>query len=187
LPGPVITVGGPHGTGKSTYAKALAQALRLRYVCAGEIFRELAKERRMTLEEFSALAAKDQTIDKLIDDRTKLEAEKGGVVIDAQLGAWMVKDLATLKLLLTAPDNVRFQRIANRDRTTLAQARKETLTRESIQRQRYKEYYGVNTADLSMYDLTIDTSLYPREKTKQVIIDSVKKALNRINQGKVGP
>ena len=184
MPGPVITVGGPHGTGKSTYALALAEALKLRYVCAGELFRELAKEKKMSLEDFSAFAAKDPTIDRIIDERTKTEARQGGVVVDAQLAAWMVKDLATLKLLLTAPDNVRFKRIADRDRTTLAVARKETLTRESIQRHRYNEYYGINTDDLTIYDLKIDTSLYPREKTKHVIIDSVRKALNRISEGK---
>jgi cytidylate kinase len=184
LPGPVITVSGPHGTGKSTYARALAEALKLRYVCAGELFRELAKERKMSLEEFSAIASKDPAIDKVIDERTKAEAEKGGVVIDAQLGAWMVKGLATLKLLLTAPDDVRFKRIADRDRTTLAEARKETLTRESIQRHRYHEYYGINTDDLSIYDLKIDTSLYPIEKTKKVVINSVKKALAGVNRRK---
>jgi cytidylate kinase len=184
LPGPVITVGGPHGTGKSTYARALAEALKLRYVCAGELFRELAKEKKMSLEDFNAFAAKDPTIDRMIDERTKTEAKQGGVVVDAQLAAWMVKDLPTLKLLLTAPDNVRFKRIADRDRTTLAVARKETLTRESIQRHRYNEYYGINTDDLTIYDLKIDTSLYPKEKTKHVIIDSVRKVLNRINEGK---
>jgi len=182
--GLVITIGGPHGTGKSTYARALAGALNLRYVCAGELFRELAKERKMSLEEFSAIAARDPAIDKIIDERTKAEAQKGGAVIDAQLGAWMVKDLANLKLLLTAPDNIRFKRIADRDRTTLDIARKETVTRESIQRQRYKEYYGINTDDVTIYDLKIDTSLYPIEKTKQVIIDSVRKALVRINPTK---
>ena len=187
MPGPVITIGGPHGTGKSTYARALARALNLRYVCAGELFRELAKERKMSLEEFSALAARDPAIDKIIDERTRAEAQKGGAVIDAQLGAWMVKDLANLKLLLTAPDNIRFKRIANRDRTTLEVARKETLTREEIQRLRYNKYYGINTDDLSIYDLKIDTSLYSIEKTRQLIIDSARKALARISPSKALP
>jgi cytidylate kinase len=99
-------VSGPHGTGKSTYAKALAGALGLRYVCAGELFRELAKERNLSLETFSSLAAKDPAIDKLIDERTKTEAKKGSTIIDAQLGAWMLKDIADVKVLMVAPDEV---------------------------------------------------------------------------------
>ena len=48
--GLIITMSGPHGTGKSTYAKALAKALNLRYVSAGELFRNLAQQHKMSLE-----------------------------------------------------------------------------------------------------------------------------------------
>ncbi len=177
MPGPVITVSGPHGTGKSTYAKALAEALGLRYVCAGELFRDLAKEKKMSLETFSSLAAKDPAIDKLIDERTKTEARKGGVVIDAQLGAWMLKELADVKLLMVAPDEVRFKRIAERDGTSIESAKKETMAREQIQKQRYKKYYGIDVDDLGIYDLTIDTSLYPVEKTASAVVAEVQSLL----------
>jgi len=40
----VIVIGGPHGTGKSTYAKAIAEEFSLRHLSAGEIFRQLAEE-----------------------------------------------------------------------------------------------------------------------------------------------
>lgn len=177
MPGPVVTVGGPHGTGKSTYAKALADALRLRYVSAGELFRELAKQRNMSLEAFSAIAADDPAVDKVIDERTKAEAKKGGAVIDAQLGAWMIKEIADVKVLLVAPDEVRIRRIADRDGTSIPSAKKETMARELLQKRRYKKYYGVNVDDLSIYDLKIDTSLYPIEKTKSDVIDAVRNLL----------
>jgi cytidylate kinase len=173
--GLIITVSGPHGTGKSTYAKALAEALGLRYVCAGELFRDLAKERQLSLEAFSSLAAKDPTIDKMIDDRTKAEARKGGLVIDAQLGAWMINGLADVKLLMVAPDEVRFKRIADRDGISLESAKKETIAREEIQKERYKKYYGINVDDLSIYDLKIDTSLHSVEQTKSLVIAEVRK------------
>ena len=173
----IITMSGPHGTGKSTYAKALAEALGLRYVSAGELFRDLAKQNSLSLEAFSHRAADDPSIDRMLDERTKAEAEKGGVVIDAQLGAWMVKDLADVKILLTAPDEVRFKRIAERDGSDMTHAKRETENRESIQKQRYKKYYGIDVTDLSIYDLKIDTSLYPIEKTKTVVIDAVRNFL----------
>ena len=34
----VITISGPHGAGKSTYAKAIADALNLKYVSSGQTF-----------------------------------------------------------------------------------------------------------------------------------------------------
>lgn len=177
MPGPVITVSGPHGTGKSTYARALAEALELRYVCAGELFRHLAKERNLSLEAFSGIAAKDPAIDKMIDERTKAEARKGGLVIDAQLGAWMVNDLADVKLLMVAPDDIRFKRIADRDGKSVESAKKETIAREEIQKERYRKYYGINVDDLSIYDLKIDTSLYSAEQTKSLVVAEVRKLL----------
>ena len=173
----IITMSGPHGTGKSTYAKALAKALNLRYVSAGELFRNLAKQHKMSLEAFSHRAANDPSIDQMLDERTKAEAKNGGVVIDAQLGAWMVRDLADVKVLLTAPDDVRFKRIAERDGSDIADAQRETKNREAIQEQRYKKYYGIDVTDLSIYDLKLDTSLYPIEKTKTIIIDAVRNFL----------
>jgi len=119
----------------------------------------------------------------MLDERTKAEAKKGGVVIDAQLGAWMVRDLADVTVLLTAPDDVRFKRIAERDGSDMANAMRETENRESIQKQRYKKYYGIDVTDLSIYDLKIDTSLYHIEKTKVVIIDAVRNFL--LERGKL--
>lgn len=179
MSGPVITVSGPHGTGKSTYAKALAATLGLRYVSGGGFFRDLAKEKGLTLETFSKMAAEDPAIDRLIDERTKTEAKTGGVVIDAQLGAWMVKDLADVKVLIVASDDVRFKRIAERDRISISEARKQTLERERIQKQRYQKYYGLDVSDLSIYDLKIDAGLYPIEQAKSVVIDSVRRLLSR--------
>lgn len=179
MAGPVITISGPHGTGKSTYAKALADALKLRYVCAGELFRELAKEKKMSLEDFSYLAEHDPSVDEMIDERTKMKAREGGVVIDAQLAAWMVKELADVKVLLVAPDEIRFERIAQRERVSISEARKETLAREEIQKRRYKKYYGIDISDLSIYDLRIDTGLHPIEKTKSIIIERVRDFLTK--------
>ena len=170
---------GPHGTGKSTYAKGLAKALGLRYVSAGELFRQLAKEKKMSLEAFSNLAAKDPAIDKMIDERTKAEARKGSVVIDAQLGAWMAKDLSNVRLLLVAPDEIRFKRIAERDGTSLEHATRETMAREQIQKERYKKYYEIDVDDLSIYDLKIDTSQHPIDETASMIVAEVQRLLSR--------
>jgi len=178
----VITVSGPHGTGKSTYAKALAEALHLRYLSAGELFRQLAKEQKQSLQALSAKAAQNPSIDRMLDERTKAEAKKGGVVIDAQLAPWMAGDLAHVKVLLTAPNEIRFNRIAERDHVGIEEARRETEYRESVQQQRYKKYYDINVNDLSVYDINIDTSLHPIEETKKIVIESVRNFLSKKNR-----
>jgi cytidylate kinase len=78
---------------------------------------------------------------------------------------------------------VRFRRIAARDGISVDEARKLTLAREAIQRERYKKYYGIDVADQSIYDVKVDTGLYPVEKVKSIIIENVRSFLSRSKIG----
>lgn len=165
----MIAMGGLHGTGKTTYAKALAQQFSLRHVSAGEAFRKLAEEEGLTLQELAEKAEMDPSIDRRIDEAVKKEAALGSVVIDGQLAAWMAGDNADLKIYLTAPDKVRFERIACRDGLTLQEAEHTTREREAREMRRFKELYGIDVKDLSIYHLIIDTSLLPLEETMKTL------------------
>jgi cytidylate kinase len=167
--GIVITVGGLHGTGKTTYAKALAEHLGLRHVSAGELFRRLAEEKNLTLEGLAELAWADHTIDREIDERIIQEAERGDVILDGQLAAWMVDGRADLKILLIAPREVRIRRIAEREKLTFQEAEASTLAREEAERRRYMKIYNIDVADPSIYDLIVDTNLYPLEEMKKIL------------------
>mgnify|MGYP001041897884 CR=1 FL=1 len=157
----VVTVGGLHGTGKTTYARALAEELKLRHVSAGEIFRATADARKMSLDELNRLADSDPAIDREVDEKIKEEAAIGNIVLDGQLAAWMAKDKADLKILLIAPKEIRLARVAERDKLSPEEAEKKTVGREEIEKERYKRYYGIDISDPSIYDLIVDTNLYP--------------------------
>lgn len=175
----IITVSGPHGTGKSTYAARLAEALRIRHVSAGILFRKLAKEKKVSLEEFGQMALKDPSIDKLVDNRTVGEAEKGNVVLDGQLTGWVLRDKADLRIYLAAPETIRLERIAKRDKVTLEEARKQTRLREAVQRKRYLRHYRFRVEDKSIYHLILDTSIGSINDTAKVLLAAalaVKKA-----------
>ena len=168
----IISVSGPHGTGKSTYAARLAKALRLRHVSAGTLFRRVALERNLSLKELGDLALKDPSIDKMVDRRTILEAKKGSVVVDGQLTGWILKDRSDLRIYLTAPENVRLARIAKRDGLDLKDARAQTRQRESVQQRRYLRHYGFRIQDTSIYHLILDTSLGSINDTAKVLLDT---------------
>jgi cytidylate kinase len=167
--GLVLAISGLHGSGKSTYARALAKAYGLRLVSAGRFFRRIASEKGMTIEQLTEKAGKDPNIDRLIDYMTKQEAEKGDVVLDGQLSGWMAGNKADMKIFLTAPDDVRFRRIAMRDGISFEEARRQTLMREAAQKERFLRYYGIDTSDLSRYDLVFDTSLHPLEENIKIL------------------
>jgi len=175
----VITVGGPHGSGKSSIADRLAEEFGLRRMSAGIVFRRLAAERGMSLEELSRLAEEDSEIDRLLDETLKAEAERGNVVIDGQLAAWMAGEHTDLRIYLTAPLDTRVRRIASRDGRDFESARRETTVREASERQRYKDYYGIDIADLSVYDLVLNTEHYTLDQVYEIVSTAVRLLFHR--------
>ena len=173
-----MTVSGPHGSGKSTYAAKLAGSLALRHVSAGMLFRKLAEEKKVSLEKFQEMAAADPSIDRLVDERTMLEAESDDVVVDGQLAGWVLKEISDLRILLTAPLVVRLERIAARDRISLEEARRQTLHREAVQAERYRTHYGFSVDDWSIYHLILDTSFGSIEDTAKILLAAALTAKN---------
>ncbi|MHA1924859.1 MAG: (d)CMP kinase [Candidatus Thorarchaeota archaeon] len=165
----VITIGGLHGTGKSSVADRISKEFDLRRVSAGIIFRRLAEERGLTLEEFSRVAEQDEEIDRLLDDTLREEAVKGNAVIDGQLAAWMAGEHADFKIQLTAPLGVRVKRISERDGTDYEYAKRETIAREGSESARYKEFYGVDISDQSIYDLILRTERYDLDGVVKIL------------------
>ena len=174
----IVTVSGPHGSGKSTYAAKLAGSLALRHVSAGMLFRKLAEERKVSLEKFQEMAAADPSIDRLVDERTMLEAESDDVVVDGQLAGWVLKEISDLRILLTAPLVVRLERIAARDHISLEEARRQTLHREAVQAERYRKHYGFSVDDWSIYHLILDTSFGSIEDTAKILLAAAVTAKN---------
>ncbi|MEM2576562.1 MAG: cytidylate kinase family protein, partial [Candidatus Bathyarchaeia archaeon] len=95
------------------------------------------------------------------------------VILEGQLTPWIVKNNA-FKIYVAASKKDRLTRIARRDGVSLEEAEKETLNREASERKRYKEYYGINIDDLSIYDLIIDTSLFSKDETIKILEKIIK-------------
>lgn len=173
----VLAISGLHGSGKSTYARALAAAFGLRLVSAGQIFRRIAKERNLTLEQLTEEAKKNPEIDRLIDEMTKEEAAKGNVVLDGQLSAWMGREKTDVNIFFTSPENVRFERIARRDKLSFEAAKRQTLMREAAQKERFIELYGIDPSDLSIYDVIFDTNLQSIEENINILKEIISEYL----------
>ena len=163
-----VAISGLHGAGKTTVAKALAKKFGLRYISAGEVFRQLAKERGMSLEEFSRYAEKHPEIDRQIDERTARMAKLGNVIIDGRIAAWMAEN-ADLKILLTVPVEVRVRRIAKRERRSYRDVLKETVEREKSEAMRFKKFYGIDINDYSSFDIVFNTEHFSKGETLKLL------------------
>ncbi|MFC7008148.1 (d)CMP kinase [Halalkalicoccus salilacus] len=167
----LLTVSGPPGSGKSTAAAALATALDYEHVSGGDVFRELAEERGMSLGEFNALAEEDDTIDRDLDRRLREISEtRDEVVLESRLSGWMAAEHADLRIWLDAPLDVRAERIAAREEKPVEQAREETVTRAESEALRYREYYGIEIDDLSIYDAVLNTARWGPAETTELLV-----------------
>jgi len=170
----LITVSGPAGSGKSTLAQSLADALDYEHVSGGDIFRSLAEERGMTPLELNKAAEDDDQIDRDLDRRLRdIAEEREDVVLESRLAGWMAGEYADIKLWLTAPLDVRADRIAQRENKPFEQARTETQERSESEAQRYREYYDIDFGDRSIYDLSINTARWDPQGVLSVILHAV--------------
>jgi cytidylate kinase len=170
----VIAIAGRHGTGKSTTAKIVAQTLNLDYYSTGILFRQLAKAKKMTLEEFSRYAEGRPEIDKQLDDAVIERARQDDVVLEGQLVGFLVRDIQDcFKVLLTAPDEIRLQRMAERDAEDHEKKLQETLAREKSEQERFLDFYGYDLRDpetqLGLYELIINTTSLSAEQVAAII------------------
>ena len=171
---PILAISGPHGAGKSTVAKLVAKKLGYQYISAGDMFRTIAKEQGKTLEEFSKLAETNEEIDKRIDQETlKIAEQNNDLVIDAQLAGWLLKDKADLLIYITAPIEIRIERIAKRDGKSIEQSQKETLVREKSEKNRYQKLYKIDISDTSIYDIIVNSKKFNANDCVEIILKAV--------------
>ncbi len=154
--GVTITVSGLSGTGKTTFAKKIAEKLNLEYVSAGKIFRDIAKERRMILKEFSK--TREEEIDLMIDKKLLGLAQKGGYVLDGRMAGLVAGDYADERVFITAKEEIVSERISKRDGKTLNQAKKDTIERDKADTAKYVEVYGIEPKKSDCYSITIENN-----------------------------
>jgi len=170
----LVTISGPAGSGKSTAAAALAEALDYDHVSGGDIFRDLAVERGITPLELNKLAEDDDEIDRDLDRRLRGIAEtRDEVVLESRLAGWMAGEHADFRIWLDAPLSVRARRIADREDKPVEVAREETTERRDSEARRYREYYGIDVEELGIYDLSVNTARLSPGAVLDVILTTV--------------
>ncbi len=163
----IIAIAGPIGVGKSTVARGLADRLGYRYISGGEVFRDLARVRGISVVEVNKLAEQDPSLDREVDQRQRDLASQGNCVVESRLSGWVVD--ADVKVWLRAPVEVRAARVAQREGQTLTAAHAEFADREQSEWSRYKELYDIDMTDMSPYHLVIDTTRW----TAEAIVDAL--------------
>ena len=165
-----ITVSGLPGSGTTSLSRYLAEHHGYTMISAGEVFRQLAKEHHMELDEFGRLAQADPSYDKMIDARQKeIAEERDNIIVEGRLSGWMVAR-ADLRIWLYAPVGCRIKRIVSRDQIADEKiAEQITLEREACEARRYCSYYSIDIGDLSIYHIILNSGHWDVEGLGTII------------------
>ena len=174
-----ISLAGDLGSGKSTVAKILIPALGAEYYSTGAIVRSVAEKRGMTVVELNKYMETHPELDHEIDDGiAALSDDPRALIIDSRM-AWHFTR-GTFKVYLSTDVVTSAARIMGANRTgehalTLDETVADTKARRASEVKRYSEQYGVNIADLTNYDLVVDTTAATPDEVAACITESFAK------------
>ena len=145
-----------------------------RYINVGEIFREMAQERGISLSSFGAQAELNGEIDRQLDARVIDMAREtsAGIILEGRLTGWMVQRhglTSALKVWLQASMEARTERVGQRDGQTSEESAAAMGAREASEAKRYNEHHDIDITDLTIYDLTIDSVEHTAEQIAERI------------------
>ncbi len=175
-----ITISGGVGTGTTTLSKLLKAKLELlgwKFFNGGEFMRDYAIKKGLfdpKNQMYHTAEVYSDDFDKQVDYGMKDRLEKeSNLVLESWLSGFMAQGVkGVLKVLLVCSDDaVRVDRVANRDNSTIEEAKKHIFEREEKNFEKWKRLYGDhNFWDPSLYDLVIDTYKYSREETAGIVL-----------------
>lgn len=157
-----ITMTGNLGSGKTSVCRELEES-GFTIISAGDIFRDIAAERGISIIELNEEAKKDRSIDDLVDKRsTDLGKKMDHTVFDSRL-AWHFVEKSFKVFLLVDTQEAARRVFSGNNRSAEAyrdeeEAREGLTSRAKLERERYAKLYGLDYYDASNYDLIIEST-----------------------------
>lgn len=182
----IICISGLAGSGKSTVAKRIAEYYGLKYYSGGDALKAIAAEMGYEKTEkgwwetdrgkdFLNKRLENLDLDKRVDEKMFNWAREGNVVLDSWTMPWLLKE--GLKIWLDASEDVRAQRIAERDGISVEEALRRMRERESKTKEIYKRLYGFKLGeDFEPFQVILDVNRLNKEevfKALCLIIDNL--------------
>ncbi|DAC30855.1 MAG TPA: hypothetical protein D7H74_01835 [Candidatus Poseidoniales archaeon] len=156
----IMTVSGKPGSGTSTLVDLLCKNRGLNSVNGGDIFRQEAQRRKLSVEDFSRLCKEDFEVDRSLDDALKemISSKEGPSIVESRLSGWWayLASIDCLRIWIEVSDEERARRILSREGGNFDDVLESSQRRNSDDMERYQELYGIDLDDMSPYNMIID-------------------------------
>ena len=155
-----VTISGPPGSGTSTLVSKISERRDWNSINGGDLFREEASRRGISVEELSSEAKEDLDVDRVLDSllQERMNSPDCPEIVESRLSGWWAQknSLACLRVWVSVSDEVRANRIQKREGGTFEKCLVKSKQRQADDKERYTLLYGIDLDDLSPYDLVVD-------------------------------
>ena len=172
-----IAISGKSGCGNTTVSRLLADRLGIALI--NYTFHTMADEQGITFDEMCRRAESDDQWDRYLDKEQVRRAREQSCVLGSRLAIWFLEE-ADLKVVLTAPPEVRARRIQQREGGSLASVLAATNERDRRDHARYLRLYNIDVESFEFADLIIDTQQYTPEEIVEVIVNGLPELPERV-------
>lgn len=177
-----ITISGRVAVGSTTLFSNLKEKLSplgWQFFSAGEFMRDYAIRKGLiskdSVNHHAATAYSDE-FDREVDGMMKKRlAEENQLVFEADLAGFMAQAIpGVLKILLVCDDALRIDRLVNRDKITIEEAKRHLRIREEENTKKWQGLYGnYDFWDPKFYDLVIDTYKHSPNETLEIVLEAI--------------
>ena len=171
-----ITISGKIAVGTSTLSHNLQRILGWKYINAGEIQRKFDREHKMNENAHGALLRSDNHERSIEAMTQKMLQTESNIIYEAWLAGFVACDMTDILrvLLICSNDAIRVDRIVNRDKVTVEEAKLYLKQREEENTIKWKKLYGdYDFWDSKYYHLVIDTYSKGQMETVGAVLDKL--------------
>lgn len=189
---PIITISGTPGSGKSTVAKNLLKKYKAERVYVGGLWREIATQRNMTLEELNEYVIKHPEADIEMDEKSAAKArqlaKKSIVIVEGRAQFIFLPE--SIKLFIKADINETAKRVwlqlkndkhKERQNESHIKSLEEMVAKQKHRKahdiKRFKKVYKKDYTDEKNYDFVLDTTKLSIEQAGQKVAKFLDKKL----------
>jgi len=183
----IITIAGTLGSGKSSTANKVGEALGYKRFSSGDFFRQVGLELGLSINETNIRAEIDPNIDYRTDQKLRDLNDSSKIVIDSRIAYHWIPE--SFKVYLDLSPEIAKERVINNlkenklrqeseQTSSIEEAYQKIIERFESEQKRFLELYKINNRDFSQYDLVIDTNKNNLDEVVDIILEKYKAWLN---------
>ncbi|MFA6256307.1 MAG: AAA family ATPase [Candidatus Absconditabacterales bacterium] len=160
-----ISVSGLAGSGKSSLVNAIVKKYGMTTADVGQIFRQRAVAKGLTIAEYDTLVASNPQEDVEMDNDFKQVVENcpGDIIVGRRMGFHLLPNIISIRLNVSPEQGAERVFLADRGKqekkyATVEEALQANQDRMAKLRERLLKLYGVDFTDMSHYMKIIDTT-----------------------------